>query len=171
MSCTSKDRSLPFEVLKRMFQNLVEKEVLKICLLVCKSWNFVAQGYFDRDISIKIKRIKYEVLMKDLPIFGQNVKTIKLRPYEFSPPFNEQNEIIWKTILVYCPNITSIYLLKSHSILSLLKALQDPGLTLNNLQKIEVKELESYSFDIQELFLQANVGYWQNHSRRNSLGK
>lgn len=98
--------------------------------------------------------------MNDLPKFGQNVKTIKLRPYEFSPPFNnEQNEIVWKTVLEFCPNIASIHLLKSRNILPILNALQNPGLMLNDLRKIEVKELELYSFDIQELFLRVNVRY------------
>ncbi|KAG2231927.1 hypothetical protein INT48_001441 [Thamnidium elegans] len=158
MLYTSRVGSLPSEVLKQVFQNLAEKEDLKTCLLVCKSWNLVAQEYFDSNLSIKIKYTAYEVLMEDIPIIGENVKAIKLKPYKVLPT-DEHNEMIWRTILGYCPHITSIYFLKSRSILSLLEALQGPDLMLNDLQKIEVRELESYPLETQDLYLQANAHY------------
>ncbi|GAA5809940.1 hypothetical protein MFLAVUS_003355 [Mucor flavus] len=158
MLCTSRDKGLTSKVLKQVFQNLVEKEDIKTCLLVCKSWNLAARETFDSDLSIKIKYTEYGVLMEDISIIGEKVKAIKLKPCKFSPT-DEHNEIIWRTVLSFCPHITSIYFLKSHSIVPLLKALQDPDLMLNDLQKIEVRELESYPLKTQDLYLQANAHY------------
>lgn len=158
MLCTSRGMCLPSEILRQVFQNLVQKEDLKTCLLVCKSWRFLALEYFNGDISIKVKQATLKTLLEDLSYFVQNVKIIKLRPYKREST-DESNNLYWKHILRLCPNIISIRFLKNRYISPFLDDLQDPGLVLNDLQNIETKEFGPNSLDIQDLCLQVNIRY------------
>ncbi|GAA5808715.1 hypothetical protein MFLAVUS_002110 [Mucor flavus] len=160
MMCTSRNKCLPPEVLQQVFRNLGRKEDRKTCLLVCRPWNSVAQAYFNRDILIKVKETKLDDLLDDISYFGQNVKTIKLiasRP----KTIDEDNEIKWRQILKLCPYLTSVYFKNSCNGSAFLKALQDPDLKLNDLQKLDIYNLTAYSRDIHDIYLWVSIQYCQ----------
>ncbi|GAA5807463.1 hypothetical protein MFLAVUS_000824 [Mucor flavus] len=132
---------------------LVEKETSKLVYLY-----FVALEYFNGDISIKVKQATLKTLLDDLSYFGQNVKTLKLRPYKHTST-GESKKFYWKNILRLCPNIISIRFLKNRYISLFLVDLQYSDLMLNDLKNIETEEFGPDSLDIQDLCLQVNIQY------------
>ncbi|KAI9275008.1 hypothetical protein EDC94DRAFT_689541 [Helicostylum pulchrum] len=161
MLCASRIRRLPFEILKQVFQNL-EKEDRKTCLLVCRSWNSAAHEYFSRDISIKVKERKLNIdgLLDDILYFGQNVKAIKLNNSKYTS-INEDNNLKWRRILSLCPYLTSVYFRNKCDSTAFLKALQDPDIRLNDLQKLDINNLILLSPEIHDLYLRASIQYCQ----------
>ncbi|GAA5795038.1 hypothetical protein HPULCUR_000389 [Helicostylum pulchrum] len=157
---TSRNKRLPFEILKLVFRNLDEKEDCKTCLLVCRSWNSAAHEYFSRDISIKVKQAKLGDLLDDISYFGQNVKVIKLTAYRYTII----DELKWKHILNLCPFLTSVYFRNKCNSSALLKALQDLDIRLNDLQKLDINNLTRYSLDIYDLYLRVSIQYCQTIS-------
>lgn len=66
--------TLPFEVLKRIFQYFnintrSGKENLKTCLYVCKTWQVAAKDLFG-EMSIKVSESSLESLSKDVVYFA-----------------------------------------------------------------------------------------------------
>ncbi|GAA5795001.1 hypothetical protein HPULCUR_000352 [Helicostylum pulchrum] len=152
MLCTSRIRRIPFEILKQVFQNL-EKEDRKTCLLVCRSWNSVAHEYFSREISIKVKEEKLDDLLDDISYFGENVKVIKLT----ASRYKTIDKLKWRHILNLCPNLTLVYFRNECDSSAFLKALQDPDIRLNDLQKLDINNLTEYSLDIYNLYLRISI--------------
>ncbi|GAA5794872.1 hypothetical protein HPULCUR_000220 [Helicostylum pulchrum] len=153
MLCASRIRRLPFEILKQVFQNL-EKEDRKTCLLVCRSWNSAAHEYFSRDISIKVKERKLNIddLLDDVLYFGQNVKAIKLNNSKYI-------QVLMKTIILNGDVFSACVPISLRT--AFLKALQDPDIRLNDLQKLDINNLILLSPEIHDLYLRASIQYCQ----------
>ncbi|GAA5794910.1 hypothetical protein HPULCUR_000258 [Helicostylum pulchrum] len=126
------------------------------------SWNSAAHEYFSRDISIKVKERKLNIddLLDDILYFGQNVKAIKLNNSKYTS-IDEDNDIKWQRILSLCPYLTSVYFLNKCASSAFLKALQGSDIRLNDLQKLHINNLSTYSLDTYELYLRVNIQYCQ----------
>lgn len=161
MSITARDWRLPFELLEQIFQNILEKEHLKVCLSVCKAWQFVAQQYFSPEISLILELEELKTLSEDILYFGQKVTVIKLITDEYTL-IGDDDKHSWIHILALSPNISSIHFLNHDKIAPFLEVLLDPFMILNNLRIIAVGGLVFCPIDVQDIYLQANIRYREN---------
>ncbi|KAI9363706.1 hypothetical protein BD770DRAFT_380194, partial [Pilaira anomala] len=98
---------LPFEVLKKIFQNLNGKKDIKTCLSVCKSWQVAAREFFG-EMLIKVDEDSLEKLLNDIVYFAQQVKSIILSETESTNLNRKFTGLVWYAIVLACPNLTSI---------------------------------------------------------------
>lgn len=154
---TSKNLLLPSEILRLVFGNIQAKKDIKQCLLVCKSWRRVAQEYIGQGISIQVKEKNLQDLLDDIHYFGNNVKTIVL-----SETYSQSNRIkeslIWRDVLIRCPNLISVYLYVS-STYRYLKILKCPEAKMKKIQEIHVDNPEFCRPVIKDLYMWMNVRY------------
>ncbi|KAI9356328.1 hypothetical protein BD770DRAFT_411254 [Pilaira anomala] len=118
--------TLPFEILKIIFQNLFKKPLnpcynfkqefwteslgepktdLKTCLSVCKSWRKAAEDLFGK-MSITVYEDSLERLSRDLVHFSQKVRAISLLQSESID--RAVTCLIWYNIILACPNLAWI---------------------------------------------------------------
>lgn len=101
---------LPFEILKKIFQNLIikgqSKKDVKICSSVCKSWKVAAQEAFGK-ISIVVYEDSLEKLSRDIVHFVQRVKSITLNG-RTTDIDRTVTCLVWFDIILACPNLVSI---------------------------------------------------------------
>lgn len=156
----SRNKCLPCEILEQVFQNLIEKEDHKECSLVCKYWRYVAQEYFRHEISIKVNESRLGALQGDIKYFGKKVKAIEVKMCKYLC-LDANNEPSWRSVLSSCPYLTSVKFLNYCHIFSFIKSLNDPNISLDNLEKIEAEILVPEFLGLRDIFLQVNIHHCQ----------
>ncbi|KAI9266344.1 hypothetical protein EDC94DRAFT_657873 [Helicostylum pulchrum] len=109
------DNGLPFESLEE----------------VCKSWSLAVRKLVGSDIYLTINEDKLEMLLKDIPYFGHEVKSILLNKCQGGVEIPDQ---LSKTLL-HCPNLTLIAF-SGTGTYTRLKMLTQRETQLKTLQKI-----------------------------------
>lgn len=151
--------SLPYEILKLIFEDLEQKEDLKACLLVCKSWNNVAQEYFNRDISIKLNIPKLPKLLDDIHYFALKVKSIELTCLSYKEKEEGLYLSMWRDILIISSNLNSLYVFFWEDTQEYLRILESSEVNLNKIQKITTHITDYHPPDSQKLYLRIQIRY------------
>lgn len=149
---------LPREILQMIFENLTSnKSNIKNCMLVCKSWSFVAQGFFSSDISITLPPDLLSNLLNDIPIFSQKVMTINLHdPYGRNATKDSSTDL--QKIVEMCPNLVSLTL-NCLDPEPFLDDLNSSVAKLDKIQKIHLTDQASQEPYVRILYLELNLKY------------
>lgn len=146
---------LPIEILQEIFKKLeANKNELKTCLLVCKTWNFVTQGFFNQDIKIKINDMSLKRLYKDLPAFGHKVKRLTLNYLSTGT----ESAVTLRSVLNMCPNLVELQF-DFTEVYEYLKALNCHEAVLPSIQHIRVLDLKSCSPAVRRFHLWVNFRF------------
>lgn len=103
------DRTLPVEILKRIFEYVSKtwhvKEDIDIYLSVCKTWRVAAEDIF-REMTISVYEDSLERLSRDIVYFAQKVKSIRL--FKSNSIDRTVTCLVWFNIILACPNLISV---------------------------------------------------------------
>ncbi|KAG2207879.1 hypothetical protein INT47_010863 [Mucor saturninus] len=148
----------PIEILQQILDKLESNVELKTCLLVCKTWHSVAQGFFSADIRLSIDDMSLKRLLKDLPAFGYKVKKLTLN-YLSS---GTESAVTLRSVLKMCPNLLQLQF-DFTEVYEYLKALNCHGAVLPSIQHIRVLDLKGCSPAVRRFHL------WVNYRFRASI--
>ncbi|KAI9359406.1 hypothetical protein BD770DRAFT_409655 [Pilaira anomala] len=165
------NNSLPGEIIKLIFQCLIksrpyyleegpqEKEYLKTCLLVCKSWQRVAQEFFDSKISIRLtSKSSLERLSGDISYFGSNVKCITLNDCCWPEEYQTRFFHFYK-ILLECTSLETVVFLGKNNINEYLSRIVYGTKKLPSIKNLHIRHLELCEKRTRELYLHVNLQY------------
>lgn len=150
----SANHRLPTEILHKIFKQLQFKKELKSCLHVCKTWHFVAQGFFSDDIRVQINDMSLKRLYNDLPAFGHKVKCFTLTQLSTGT----ESPIMLRSALNLCPNLVELQF-NFTDVYNYLKALNCHEAILPNIQKIQVLDLKACSPAVRRFHLWVNFRF------------
>jgi hypothetical protein len=130
------DLHLPTEIWKEVFKCLNNKNDLKICLLICKSWYFISRSFFSDDIRIQLNDIYFDEIYKDLstyPALAEKVSAITLT----NASTGHSDATLFRSLLNLCSNLREV-LFDITDIYEYLKILNRREASLPSIQKIHV---------------------------------
>jgi hypothetical protein len=148
---------LPTEIWKEVFNCLSNKNDLKSCLLVCKSWYFISRSFFSDDIRIQLKDIYFGKLYKDLstyPALAEKVSAITLT--DASTGLSDAT--LFRSLLNLCTNLREL-LFDITDIYEYLKILNRREASLPSIQKIHVIRLCECSPAVRRFHLWVNYRF------------
>ncbi|KAI9347513.1 hypothetical protein BD770DRAFT_413570 [Pilaira anomala] len=141
---------LPFEVLKRVFENIqtvgvvqsgrklrlmknvMSKEDLMICSTVCKTWRRVAHGLLRRKLSVTVYENELTSLANDIQHFSDRVSHIQVKESEVEMN-RERASLDLLDILHMCSNLVSVEF-EFNNICEYLKTLLNSTKKLDHIQ-------------------------------------
>ncbi|KAI8075484.1 uncharacterized protein B0P05DRAFT_638675 [Gilbertella persicaria] len=153
----SSQANFPVELWREIFTHILNKQVLKECLSVCKTWNLVARSFFPESIYIELNDAHLDLLHRDLerfPGFGQKVTRLTLTHY--SSGLSEPS--LFRSVVSLCPNLLEL-LFATNEIYHYLNILNTREALLPNIQKIHVSHLSECSPAIRRFHVWVNYRF------------
>lgn len=147
---------LPTELWKQVFACTSKKD-LETCLLVSKSWHYVARSFFNQDIQINLNDSRLHRLEKDIrehPNLGCKVSRITINHMSTGTATPET----FRSVINQCPNLLELEF-EITDVYHYLKSLNCKEALLPNIQKIQVRSLLECSPAVRRFHLWVNYRF------------
>lgn len=147
---------LPTELWKEVFK-LANRQDLKTCLLVSKSWHYIARPFFSEDIHIQMHDGRLQKLLKDInehQALGHKISRITINHLStgMTPPDT------FRAVVNLCPNLLEL-LFEITDVFHYLKSLNCKEALLPNIKKIHVRNLLECSPAVRRFHLWVNYRF------------
>jgi hypothetical protein len=147
---------LPTELWKEVF-NLANKQDLKTCLLVSKSWHYIARSFFSEDIQINLNDSRLLKLLKDMDehqAIGPKVSRITINQLSTGMASPET----FRAVINLCPNLLELQF-EITDVFHYLKSINCKEALLPNIQKIHIRGLLECSPAVRRFHLWVNYRF------------
>ncbi|KAF1803685.1 hypothetical protein V8B55DRAFT_1507614 [Mucor lusitanicus] len=147
---------LPTELWKQVFA-CTDKKDLKTCLLVSKSWHYVARSYFSEDIQVNLNDSRLHRLDKDVrehPHLGAKISRITVNHMSTGMATPET----FRSVINQCPNLLELEF-EITDVYHYLKSLNCKEALLPSIQKIQVRSLLECSPAVRRFHLWVNYRF------------
>ncbi|CAO0794823.1 unnamed protein product [Mucor circinelloides] len=147
---------LPTELWKEVF-TFVRRKDLKTCLLVSKSWHYVARSFFSQDIQVSLNDSRLHRLEKDLKdhrTLGSKVSRITINHLSTGMATPET----FRSVINRCPNLLELEF-EITDVYHYLKSLNCKEASLPSIQKIQVRSLLECSPAVRRFHLWVNYRF------------
>lgn len=151
-----KEPHLPTDLWKQVFACTKRKD-LKTCLLVSKSWHYVARSFFSQDIQVNLNDSRLHRLNKDIKEhanFGSKISRITINHLSTGMATPET----FRSVINHCPNLLELEF-EITDVYHYLKSLNCKEALLPNIQKIHVRSLLECSPAVRRFHLWVNYRF------------
>ncbi|KAK4510587.1 uncharacterized protein ATC70_005018 [Mucor velutinosus] len=151
---------LPTELWKQVF-TCTNKKDLKTCLLVSKSWHYVARSFFSEDIQVNLNDSHLRRLEKDIKAhahLGSKISRITINHLSTGMATPET----FRSVINHCPNLLELEF-EIADVYHYLKSLNCKEASMPNIQKIQVRSLLECSPAVRRFHL------WVNYRFRSTI--